>query len=89
MAHGEFIMIGAYGAYMTQEIFKSSFPKSMFDAYFPLAILVSFGLAFAIGFLLEVTLNSVSVRQAAGQLACHMGRRVDASTACAVYLRRA
>ncbi len=56
MAHGEFIMIGAYGAYMTQEIFKSSFPKGMFDAYFPLAILVSFGLAFAIGFLLEVTL---------------------------------
>ncbi|MFD0674834.1 urea ABC transporter permease subunit UrtB [Cohnella sp. GCM10027633] len=56
MAHGEFIMIGAYGAYMTQEIFKSSFPKSMFDAYFPLAILVSFALAFAIGFLLEVTL---------------------------------
>ncbi|MFC5530008.1 urea ABC transporter permease subunit UrtB [Cohnella yongneupensis] len=56
MAHGEFIMIGAYGAYMTQEIFKSSFPKSMFDAYFPVAILVSFVLAFAIGFLLEVTL---------------------------------
>lgn len=56
MAHGEFIMIGAYGAYMTQEIFKSYFPKNMFDAYFPLAILVSFALAFAIGFLLEVTL---------------------------------
>lgn len=56
MAHGEFIMIGAYGAYMTQEIFKSSFPKSMFDAYFPLAIVVSFALAFAIGLLLEMTL---------------------------------
>lgn len=56
MAHGEFIMIGAYGAYMTQEIFKSSFPKSMFNAYFPLAIVVSFALAFAIGLLLEMTL---------------------------------
>lgn len=56
MAHGEFIMIGAYGAYMTQEIFKSSLPSGMFGAYFPLAILVSFALAFVIGFLLEVTL---------------------------------
>jgi urea transport system permease protein len=56
MAHGEFIMIGAYGAYMTQQVFKSSLPKSVFDAYFPAAILVSFVIAFAIGYLLEVTL---------------------------------
>jgi urea transport system permease protein len=56
MAHGEFIMIGAYGAYMTQEIFKSSLPKSLFDSYFPVAIVVSFIIAFAIGLLLEVTL---------------------------------
>ncbi|RED53038.1 urea ABC transporter permease subunit UrtB [Cohnella lupini] len=56
MAHGEFIMIGAYGAYMTQEIFRSTLPKSLFDAYFPVAILVSFVIAFAIGYLLEVTL---------------------------------
>jgi urea transport system permease protein len=50
MAHGEFIMIGAYGAYMTQEIFKSYLPKSIFDAFFPVAIVVSFGIAFAIGY---------------------------------------
>lgn len=56
MAHGEFIMIGAYGAYMTQQVFKSVLPQSLFDAYFPLAILVSFIIAFAIGYLLEVTL---------------------------------
>ncbi len=56
MAHGEFIMIGAYGAYMTQQIFKSTLPKSLFDAYFPVAILASFVIAFAIGYLLEVTL---------------------------------
>jgi len=56
MAHGEFIMIGAYGAYMTQQIFKSTLPKSLFDAYFPVALLASFVLAFAIGYLLEVTL---------------------------------
>jgi urea transport system permease protein len=56
MAHGEFIMIGAYGAYMTQQIFKSYLPKSIFDVYFPVAIVVSFVIAFAIGYLLEVTL---------------------------------
>ncbi|MCD9026275.1 urea ABC transporter permease subunit UrtB [Cohnella silvisoli] len=56
MAHGEFIMIGAYGAYMTQQIFKSYLPKSLFDAYFPVAIVISFVIAFAIGYLLEVTL---------------------------------
>lgn len=56
MAHGEFIMIGAYGAYMTQEIFKSYLPKSLFDAFFPVAIVISFAIAFAIGYLLEITL---------------------------------
>ncbi|MFC4600571.1 urea ABC transporter permease subunit UrtB [Cohnella hongkongensis] len=56
MAHGEFIMIGAYGAYMTQQVFRSVFPKGFFDAYFPVALLASFVLAFAIGWLLEVTL---------------------------------
>ncbi|MFC4303362.1 urea ABC transporter permease subunit UrtB [Cohnella boryungensis] len=56
MAHGEFIMIGAYGAYMTQQIFKAALPQNVFDAYFPVAIAVSFILAFAIGYLLEVTL---------------------------------
>jgi urea transport system permease protein len=56
MAHGEFIMIGAYGAYMTQQVFKSSRPKSLFDASYPLAILIIFVIAIAIGYLLEVTL---------------------------------
>ncbi|MFC5470412.1 urea ABC transporter permease subunit UrtB [Cohnella suwonensis] len=56
MAHGEFIMIGAYGAYMTQQVFKSNFSTGLFDAYFPVAILFSFAIAFAIGYLLEITL---------------------------------
>lgn len=56
MAHGEFIMIGAYGAYMTQQLFKAVVPKSFFDSYFILALIFSFALAFAIGFLLEVTM---------------------------------
>ncbi|RUS47246.1 urea ABC transporter permease subunit UrtB [Cohnella sp. AR92] len=56
MAHGEFIMIGAYAAYLMQKIFQDSLPGSWFGAYFPLAIVFSFVLAFTIGYLLETTL---------------------------------
>jgi len=56
MAHGELIMIGAYATYVTQNIFKSALPDSMFGAYFILAIPVSFAVAFVFGLLLETTL---------------------------------
>ncbi|GIO15816.1 hypothetical protein J19TS2_53710 [Cohnella xylanilytica] len=56
MAHGEFIMIGAYSAYLVQKIFQSSLPQGWFDAYYPLALLLAFALAFAIGLLLETAL---------------------------------
>jgi len=56
MAHGEFIMIGAYSAYLMQKIFQSALPQGWFGAYYPLALLFGFALAFAIGFLLETAL---------------------------------
>ncbi|WP_028560729.1 urea ABC transporter permease subunit UrtB [Paenibacillus pinihumi] len=56
MAHGELIMIGAYSTYLTQTIFSSYLPSSMFNAYFILAIPISFMIAFAFGLLLEGTL---------------------------------
>jgi len=56
MAHGEFIMIGSYAAYMTQQFFQAMLPKGAFGAFFPFAILFGFLLAFAFGYLLEVTL---------------------------------
>lgn len=56
MAHGELIMIGAYATYVTQNIFKSSLPASMFDYYYILAIPVSFAIAFLFGWLLELSL---------------------------------
>ncbi|WP_127533078.1 urea ABC transporter permease subunit UrtB [Paenibacillus kobensis] len=56
MAHGELIMIGAYATYVTQNIFKSALPDSMFSTYFILAIPVSFAVAFVVGLLLETTL---------------------------------
>ncbi|MWC30143.1 urea ABC transporter permease subunit UrtB [Paenibacillus sp. MMS18-CY102] len=56
MAHGELIMIGAYATYVTQNIFKSALPDSLFNWYFVLAIPVSFGIAFLFGLLLEASL---------------------------------
>ncbi len=53
MAHGEFIMIGAYATYVVQNIWKQIFPEAMFDWYFPAAILVSFLFTALLGVLLE------------------------------------
>lgn len=56
MAHGEFIMIGAYTTYVVQNIWKSLFPQSMFDGYFIVSIFVSFLVTAILGTLLERTI---------------------------------
>lgn len=56
MAHGEFIMIGAYSTYVTQIFFTSNIPAQYFGYYFILSILVSFAVAFIFGFVLEISL---------------------------------
>ncbi len=55
MAHGEIIMIGAYTAFVTQNIFKSWFGTSGlgFDSYFIAAIAASFVVAALVGLILE------------------------------------
>lgn len=50
MAHGEFVMIGAYMTYVTQQIF-AKFGGS--DIYYIIAIPVAFGMTFLLGSLLE------------------------------------
>ncbi len=52
MAHGEFMMIGAYTAYVVQNLFKSAAPDAL-GAYVPVAIVASFVVAAALGLLLE------------------------------------
>ncbi|WJH34393.1 urea ABC transporter permease subunit UrtB [Paenibacillus sp. CC-CFT747] len=56
MAHGEFIMIGAYMAYTIQQLFQKLLPASAFGWYFILSLGAAFAAAFAVGWLLEVTL---------------------------------
>jgi urea transport system permease protein len=55
MAHGEIIMVGAYSAYVTQNVFTKWFGASGggFDSYFIAALAVSFVAAGAVGLILE------------------------------------
>jgi urea transport system permease protein len=56
MAHGEVIMVGAYCAFVTQNVFKGWFGASGlgFECYFIAALIVSFVVAALVGLLLEV-----------------------------------
>lgn len=56
MAHGEFIMIGAYATYVTQNLFSASVPKESFGYYFMFALPIAFIVAFVIGYVLEISL---------------------------------
>ncbi len=53
MAHGEFIMIGAYTAYVVQNLFRAYLPAGVFDAYVFVAIVASFFTAALFGAVLE------------------------------------
>lgn len=58
MAHGEIIMIGAYSAYVTQNLFRSWFGANSgaMEGYFVAALLVSFLAAASVGLFLERTI---------------------------------
>lgn len=53
MAHGEFIMIGSYTTFLTQNFFLKFLPQNLFDFYFPVAIAASFVTAAIFGAALE------------------------------------
>ncbi len=53
MAHGEFIMIGAYTTYVVEGIWKSAMPESASGGFFIASIFISFITAAAVGVLLE------------------------------------
>jgi urea transport system permease protein len=55
MAHGEIIMVGAYSAYVTQNVFTKWFGASGggFDCYFIAALVVAFVAAGTVGLILE------------------------------------
>jgi urea transport system permease protein len=56
MAHGEFIMIGAYMTYIAQQFFQKYIPHDYFSFYYIVALPLAFGVTFCLGWLLEVLL---------------------------------
>jgi len=55
MAHGEFMILGAYITYLTSNLFSTYLPE-LFDAYFFIAIIFAFIGTFLLGALVEWTL---------------------------------
>ncbi|HEX6959309.1 MAG TPA: urea ABC transporter permease subunit UrtB [Ferrovibrio sp.] len=53
MAHGEMIMLGAYSAYVTQEVFRAFLPPGWINAYLIAALPVAFLVAAAFGVAIE------------------------------------
>src|SRR5437773_11660888 len=52
MAHGEFVMVGAYVSFLVQKAFVSNFPDAL-GMYFFVALLLAFVVTAALGFILE------------------------------------
>ena len=55
MAHGEFMILGAYVTYLTSQLFMTYLP-SLFSIYFFVAVILAFCAAGALGMLVEWTL---------------------------------
>ena len=53
MAHGEFMMIGAYATYLIQNGFQKFLPAAYFDWFLPLSLPLSFLAAGGVGILVE------------------------------------
>jgi urea transport system permease protein len=53
MAHGEMIMLGAYAAYVCQQLFRTFLPPGWIDGYLIVAVPVAFLFSAAVGILLE------------------------------------
>jgi urea transport system permease protein len=53
MAHGEMIMVGAYAAFVVQELFRAFLPPGWIDAYLVVAVPVAFLFAGLLGIVLE------------------------------------
>jgi urea transport system permease protein len=53
MAHGEMIMLGAYSAFVVQELFRGFLPPAWFDLYLVAAVPAAFVVAGAVGIAIE------------------------------------
>jgi branched-subunit amino acid ABC-type transport system permease component len=86
MAHGEFIMAGAYATYVTQNFFQNSFPN-LIGWYLIVSIPFAFGVAALLGWLLEATVIRRLYGRPSRHAARDVGRQLDIATTGAHHLR--
>lgn len=72
MAHGEFMILGAYVTYLTSTLFSSYLP-SLFSIYFFVAMIIAFIVAGALGALVEWTLIRHLYKRPLDTLLCTWG----------------
>ena len=54
LAHGEFMMVGAYTTYVVSEFFKTHFGPGVFDYFFFVALPLAFLIAGLVGWICEI-----------------------------------
>ncbi len=89
MAHGEMIMLGAYSAFVVQELFRAFLPYSWFDLYLVAAVPVAFLVAGADRHRARALGDPVSLWAPARDPARDLGREPDPAAGGAHDLRRA
>ena len=89
MAHGEMIMLGAYVAYVVQQLFRAFLPPGWIDAYLVVAVPVAFLFAGAGRRRARAQPDPLSLRPAARDAAGDLGRQPDPAAGGALDLRLA
>ncbi len=89
MAHGEMIMLGAYSAFVVQELFRAFLPPAWFDLYLVAAVPAAFVVAGVVGIAHRARRHPVPLRSPARDAARHLGREPDPAAGGAHDLRRA
>ncbi len=88
MAHGEFMILGAYVTWMTSNFFQQHLP-SLFTAYFFVAMILAFLASGALGMLHRVGLDPPSLQAPARHAARHLGPEPDPAADLSLGVRRA
>ena len=78
MAHGEFMILGAYVTWMTSNLFQTYLP-GLFSGYFFLAMILAFLASGALGMLVEWGADTSSLQAPARYAARHLGPQPDAA----------
>ena len=88
MAHGEFMILGAYMTYLTSHLFASYLP-GLYAGYFFVAMIVAFIASGVAGLLVEWALIQTSLRPSARHAARDLGTEPDHAAGLPLRLRRA